>query len=80
MYDILSLLKYLIFKLDETTLRRFHVVINAIFFVGELTAGFLSGSMGLVADSLDMLADALVYSLSLAAVGGSVMFCRTRCA
>lgn len=43
--------------------------INAAFFVGEIIAGWLSGSMGLVADSLDMLADALVYGLSLWAVG-----------
>ena len=48
------------------------LAINATFFVGELTAGLVSGSMGLVADSLDMLADALVYTLSLVAVGGSV--------
>ena len=45
------------------------LAINAAFFVGELTAGLLAGSMGLVADSLDMLADAFVYALSLAAVG-----------
>ena len=49
------------------------LVINAAFFVGELTAGLVSGSMGLVADSLDMLADALVYALSLLAVGGTVL-------
>jgi Co/Zn/Cd efflux system component len=34
-------------------------------------AGFLAGSMGLVADSLDMLADAIVYALSLMAVGAA---------
>lgn len=45
------------------------LVINALFFVGELLFGYLSNSMGLIADSLDMLADALVYSLSLWAVG-----------
>ena len=49
------------------------LAINAAFFVGELTAGLVSGSMGLVADSLDMLADALVYGLSLLAVGGTVL-------
>ena len=49
------------------------LAINAAFFVGELTAGLVSGSMGLVADSLDMLADALVYALSLLAVGGTVL-------
>ena len=60
---------------DATEERRpllFALAINAAFFAGELTAGLLSGSMGLVADSLDMLADALVYALSLAAVGGTV--------
>ena len=43
--------------------------INGALFVGEVVAGLLAGSMGLVADSLDMLADALVYGLSLSAVG-----------
>lgn len=45
------------------------LLINAGFFVGELTVGLLSRSMGLVADALDMGADASVYALSLAAVG-----------
>ena len=45
------------------------LIINAVFFVGEFTAGLFAGSMGLVADSLDMLADASVYALSVAAVG-----------
>ncbi len=47
--------------------------INAIFFVGEMIAGLISGSMGLLADSLDMLADAFVYGLSLWAVGAIVI-------
>jgi cation transport ATPase len=47
--------------------------INATFFVVEFTAGILVGSMGLIADSLDNLADALVYTLSLAAVGGTAL-------
>lgn len=45
------------------------LAINAAFFVGELTVGLLSRSMGLVADALDMGADASVYALSLLAVG-----------
>ncbi len=45
------------------------LAINAAFFVGELTVGLISGSMGLVADALDMGADASVYALSLLAVG-----------
>ncbi len=44
-------------------------LINAAFFIGELTVGLVSGSMGLIADALDMGADASVYALSLAAVG-----------
>ena len=47
----------------------FAFAINAGFFVGELTVGLISRSMGLVADSVDMGADASVYALSLAAVG-----------
>ena len=43
--------------------------INAFFFVLEMGAGWLARSLGLVADSLDMLADALVYGLALYAVG-----------
>lgn len=39
--------------------------INAVMFLVEITAGMLSGSVSLVADSLDMLGDALVYGFSL---------------
>lgn len=46
--------------------------INFGFFVIEMIYGWLSNSMGLVADSLDMLADALVYALSLFAVGAAL--------
>ncbi|HDP93753.1 MAG TPA: cation transporter [Candidatus Aminicenantes bacterium] len=48
------------------------LLINLAFFVIEIVAGFISGSMGLVADSLDMLADAVVYGLSLWAVRAAV--------
>jgi cation diffusion facilitator family transporter len=48
------------------------LLINLGFFVIEITTGFISGSMGLIADSLDMLADAAVYGLSLWAVGAAV--------
>ena len=37
------------------------LLINFGFFVIEITTGFISRSMGLVADSLDMLADSIVY-------------------
>lgn len=39
--------------------------INAVMFGVELTAGLLANSVSLVADSLDMLGDALVYGFSL---------------
>lgn len=46
--------------------------INFLCFLLELTYGIISHSMGLVADGLDMLADAVVYGLSLWAVGASL--------
>lgn len=46
--------------------------INFSFFVAEITAGWISSSMGLIADSLDMLADSFVYGLSLLAVGAAI--------
>ena len=46
--------------------------INLGFFVVEMATGWISGSMGLIADSLDMLADSIVYGLSLFAIGGGI--------
>lgn len=60
---------------EQTNQRRILIivlVINFLFFLVEATTGILSHSMGLIADSLDMLADALVYGISLFAVGGTV--------
>jgi Co/Zn/Cd efflux system component len=48
------------------------LAINFFFFALEITTGFISNSMGLVADSLDMLADSIVYGLALFAVGGTM--------
>lgn len=48
------------------------LAINFFFFALEIITGFISGSMGLVADSLDMLADAIVYGLALFVVGKTV--------
>lgn len=45
------------------------LLINAVMFVAEFSAGLLSGSTALLADSLDMLADAIVYALGLFALG-----------
>jgi cation diffusion facilitator family transporter len=49
----------------QTTTLRLVLVANAAMFVVELAAGLLSGSVALLADSLDMLGDALVYGFSL---------------
>jgi len=45
------------------------LAINAVMFVTEIVAGVLAESTGLIADSLDMLADATVYGIGLYAVG-----------
>ena len=50
---------------------RLLLVINAVMFGVELVVGWLAQSTGLIADSLDMLADAAVYGLALYAVGHS---------
>ena len=49
------------------------LAINFFFFVLEIITGFISGSMGLVADSLDMLADSIVYGLALFVVGKALI-------
>jgi Co/Zn/Cd efflux system component len=59
-------------KMSQTRLLLTVLFINFAFFLIEIIFGFLSNSMGLVADSLDMLADAIVYGLSLWAVGGAI--------
>lgn len=58
--------------LEKKTLRIL-LAINAVMFVVELGLGWLAQSTGLIADSLDMLADAAVYGLSLYAVGKGVL-------
>lgn len=48
--------------------------INALMFFVELGAGWYAQSTGLMADALDMFADALVYGLSLWAVGRAAVY------
>lgn len=43
--------------------------INAVFFILEIAIGWYAESTGLIADSLDMLADAIVYGIGLYAIG-----------
>lgn len=49
----------------QTATLRFVLLVNAAMFVIELVSGLLAGSVALLADSLDMLGDALVYGFSL---------------
>lgn len=49
------------------------LAINFFFFVLEWIFGIVSGSMGLFADGLDMLADSFVYGMALIAAGGSAL-------
>lgn len=49
----------------QSTILKIVLVINAAMFIVELTAGLLANSVSLIADSLDMLGDALVYGFSL---------------
>lgn len=52
---------------------RWLLLINAVMFVVEFSAGIIAGSAALVADSLDMFADAAVYGVGLYAVGRTVV-------
>ncbi|MDH5547586.1 MAG: cation transporter [Gammaproteobacteria bacterium] len=58
---------------EETRVLIWLIAINTAMFVLELVIGFLSESTALIADSLDMLADATVYAISLYAVGKAVI-------
>lgn len=49
----------------QTATLRLVLLVNAGMFVVELVSGLLAGSVALLADSLDMLGDALVYGFSL---------------
>lgn len=58
-------------KLERKTLIIL-LAINGFMFFAEFIFGWLAESTGLIADSLDMLADAGVYGISLYAVGRSI--------
>ena len=53
---------------------RLVLIANAAMFVVELAAGLIAGSVALLADSLDMLGDALVYGFSLYVVSRSTLW------
>lgn len=50
------------------------LVLNGVMFFVEFIAGWMAESSGLIADSLDMLADTLVYAVSLYAVGKAIKY------
>jgi Co/Zn/Cd efflux system component len=56
----------------EAQVLKFLLIINAVMFVLEMIVGVYAQSMGVISDSLDMLADAAVYFISLIAVGKSL--------
>lgn len=56
----------------ETQILKWLLAINGLMFIIEIVAGWMAQSAGLIADSLDMFADAAVYGLALYAVGQSV--------
>jgi len=58
-------------RVRQSSTLKIVLAINAVMFLVELTAGLISGSVSLVADSLDMLGDALVYGFSLYVVARS---------
>lgn len=55
----------------ESKILKSLLIINAIMFCIEFVVGWLAQSTGLIADSLDMFADAAVYGVALYAVGYS---------
>ncbi|WP_111977515.1 cation transporter [Algibacillus agarilyticus] len=58
---------------QQKTVLYWLLAINATMFVFEISVGWLSESTALIADSLDMLTDAIVYIIALYAVGKSIM-------
>jgi Co/Zn/Cd efflux system component len=57
---------------EQSGTLRWLLVINALLFGIEMTAGLIAQSTGLIGESLDNFADAAVYGLALCAVGHSV--------
>jgi hypothetical protein len=57
---------------QEMNILKWLLVINGIMFFIEITVGWIAQSAGLIADSLDMFADAAVYGVALFAVIQSV--------
>ena len=59
-------------EVQEKKVLMWLLAINAVMFVVEIILGWMAQSAGLIADSLDMFADAAVYGLALYAVSHSL--------
>lgn len=59
---------------EQQRVLRIALALNATMFVVGLAAGLLGRSSGLIADSLDMLADASAYAIALLAVSRGELF------
>lgn len=60
--------------MKQTKVLKLLLGINALLFFIEFISGIIAASTGLVADSLDMFADAAVYGISLYAVGKAAKY------
>ena len=59
---------------EQRRVLRIALVLNATMFVVGIAAGVIARSSGLIADGLDMLADATAYAIALFAAGRSSLF------
>jgi len=59
---------------EQRRVLKIALALNATMFVLEVTAGWIGHSLGLIADGLDMLADASAYAIALAAVARGARF------
>ncbi|MGB4333695.1 MAG: cation transporter [Chromatiaceae bacterium] len=57
---------------QEVRVLKWLLAINALMFAVEIATGWLAQSTGLIADAMDMFADATVYGLALYAVGRDI--------
>jgi cation diffusion facilitator family transporter len=64
-------LERLALRADQRRVLLIVLALNAAMFVAEFSAGLIAGSVSLMADSVDMLSDALVYGLSIYALDRS---------
>ncbi|MFH4307578.1 cation transporter, partial [Acinetobacter baumannii] len=59
---------------QQTKVLKLLLAINGVLFFIEFISGIIAASTGLIADSLDMFADAAVYGIALYAVGKAARY------